>query len=33
MQYLYDDGETLQFMDTASYEQVAVSKEAAGEAV
>jgi len=33
MQYLYDDGEMLQFMDTVSYEQVGVSREDAGESV
>ena len=33
MQYLYDDGVTLLIIETAIYEQVAVSKEAAGEAV
>jgi elongation factor P len=33
MQYLYDDGELLQFMDTESYEQVGVSRDDAGEAV
>lgn len=32
MQYLYDDGENCQFMDTESYEQVAISDEDVGEA-
>ena len=32
MQYLYDDGENCQFMDTESYEQVALSDEDVGEA-
>lgn len=31
MQYLYDDGEFLQFMDTATYEQVALDHEQMGE--
>jgi elongation factor P len=33
MQYLYDDGENLQFMDTATYEQVAISEEQMGELI
>ncbi|MDR1976941.1 MAG: elongation factor P [Campylobacteraceae bacterium] len=33
MQYLYDDGENLQFMDTATYEQVAISEEQIGELI
>ena len=32
MQYRYDDGENWQFMDTESYEQVAISDEDVGEA-
>ena len=32
MQYLYDDGEACQFMDTDSYEQIAISDEDVGEA-
>lgn len=32
MQYLYDDGENCQFMDTQSYEQVAISDNDVGEA-
>ncbi|MDR0408195.1 MAG: elongation factor P [Campylobacteraceae bacterium] len=31
MQYLYDDGENLQFMDTANYEQTAISHEQIGD--
>ena len=31
MQYLYDDGEFCQFMDTATYEQVAISDEDVGD--
>ena len=31
MQYLYDDGEVCQFMDTATYEQVAISDEDVGD--
>ncbi|MBN2767701.1 MAG: elongation factor P [Campylobacterales bacterium] len=31
MQYLYDDGEFLQFMDTTSYEQIGLTKEQVGE--
>ncbi|NLC27176.1 MAG: elongation factor P [Campylobacteraceae bacterium] len=33
MQYLYDDGEMLQFMDTDTYEQIGISREDAGESV
>jgi len=33
MQYLYSDGEEYHFMDTKSYEQVAVSAELLGDAV
>ena len=32
MQYLYDDGEMLQFMDTTSYEQIGLTHEQVGEA-
>ena len=32
MQYLYEDGENCQFMDTETYEQVAISDEDVGEA-
>ena len=32
MQYLYDDGEMLQFMDTQTYEQIALSYDATEEA-
>ncbi|ECQ7560078.1 elongation factor P [Campylobacter jejuni] len=32
MQYLYDDGENCQFMDTQTYEQVAISDDDVGEA-
>ncbi len=32
MQYLYDDGEYLQFMDNTTYEQLALSKEQVGDA-
>ncbi len=31
MQYLYDDGEYLQFMDTETYEQIGLSHEQVGE--
>lgn len=31
MQYLYHDGESFQFMDTQSYEQIALSDEQVGE--
>ncbi len=31
MQYLYDDGECFQFMDTVSYEQIGLSHEDVGE--
>ncbi len=31
MQYLYDDGDNLLFMDTGNYEQVGVSKEVLGD--
>ena len=31
MQYLYDDGEFLQFMDTETYEQIGLTKEQVGE--
>ena len=31
MQYLYDDGEFCQFMDTTTYEQVAISDEDVGD--
>ena len=33
MQYLYDDGDSLVFMDTDSYEQLPVSRAAAGSAM
>jgi len=33
MQYLYDDGEMLQFMDTVSYEQIGISREDVGESI
>ena len=33
MQYLYDDGDNLVFMDTESYEQEAIPKEAIGDAI
>ncbi len=32
MQFLYDDGEFLQFMDSVSYEQIALSHDQVGEA-
>ncbi len=32
MQFLYDDGEMLHFMDTTTYEQIALSEEQVGEA-
>ena len=32
MQYLYDDGEMLQFMDTNSYEQIGLTHEKVGDA-
>ena len=32
MQYLYNDGEMLHFMDTVSYEQIALSEEQVGDA-
>ena len=31
MQYLYDDGEMLQFMDTTTYEQIGILREQVGE--
>jgi elongation factor P len=31
MQYLYDDGEMLQFMDTATYEQIGLTYDQVGE--
>ncbi len=31
MQFLYDDGEMLHFMDTTTYEQIALSEEQVGE--
>ena len=31
MQYLYDDGDFLQFMDTQTYEQIGLTKEQVGE--
>ena len=31
MQYLYDDGEFLQFMDTETFEQIGLTKEQVGE--
>ena len=33
MQYLYRDGDSFHFMDTASYEQLHISEEALGDAV
>ncbi len=33
MQYLYDEGETLVFMDTSSYEQESIQKSAIGDAL
>ncbi len=33
MQYLYDDGEMLQFMDTATYDQVGLTHDQVGEDV
>jgi len=33
MQYLYDDGENLQFMDAASYEQIALTHEQVGDTI
>lgn len=33
MQYLYDEGDTLVFMDTSSYEQESIPKKAIGEAL
>jgi elongation factor P len=33
MQYLYSDGEGLHFMDTTTYEQVALTKDTLGDAV
>jgi len=32
MQFLYDDGEFLQFMDSVSYEQIALTRDQVGEA-
>ena len=32
MQFLYDDGEFLQFMDSATYEQIALTHDQVGEA-
>ncbi len=32
MQYLYDDGEFLQFMDTSSYEQIGLTPDQVGDA-
>ncbi|DAB32896.1 MAG TPA: elongation factor P, partial [Sulfurospirillum sp. UBA11407] len=32
MQYLYDDGEYLQFMDTETYDQIALTRDQVGEA-
>ncbi len=32
MQYLYNDGEMLHFMDTATYEQIALSEDQVGDA-
>lgn len=32
MQYLYDDGEMLQFMDTSNYEQIGLTYEQVGDA-
>jgi elongation factor P len=32
MQYLYDDGEMLQFMDTTSYEQIGLTHDQVGDA-
>lgn len=32
MQFLYNDGESFQFMDTANYEQIALSEDQVGEA-
>jgi elongation factor P len=32
MQYLYDDGEMLQFMDNESYEQIGIDHDGVGEA-
>lgn len=32
MQYLYDDGEFLQFMDNVTYEQIALTKDQVGDA-
>jgi elongation factor P len=33
MQYLYDDGELLQFMDTGTYEQVGISHDQVGDVI
>jgi len=33
MQYLYDEGESLVFMDTETYEQESISREALGDAI
>ncbi len=32
MQYLYDDGEFMQFMDTTTYEQIGLTKDQVGDA-
>jgi len=33
MQYLYDEGDSLVFMDTESFEQLSIDKEAIGDAI
>ena len=33
MQYLYDDGESLQFMDTATYDQIGLSHDQVGDGI
>lgn len=33
MQYLYDEGETLQFMDTVNYEQLPLTKDQVGDVI
>ncbi len=33
MQYLYDDGDFLQFMDTVTYEQIGLTRDQVGDAI
>ncbi len=33
MQYLYDDGDFLQFMDTTTYEQIGLTADQVGDAI